>query len=264
MHPILFRYGSLTLYTYGFFLALAFLGAIFIAGREARRLGLPAETFFDLCFYVVVAALVGSRLMYVLLDFRTYLAHPLQIFAIWGGGLDFQGGVILALVVAVWFIRRHSLPWRPTLDALALGLPVGQFLGRIGCFSAGCCYGSPSSLPWAVLFTNPATLCPLRVPVHPAQLYEAFLDLGVVFAALSFWKTRKSYDGQLVLVYFCLAGAVRFVVEFFRSPLDYRGPTYFGWMPLTQLIALCMALVAGALLVWFGWRSRSRLQSEHK
>ncbi|MGA7577976.1 MAG: prolipoprotein diacylglyceryl transferase [Desulfobaccales bacterium] len=264
MHPILFKYGSLTLYTYGFFLALAFLGAIFIAGREARRLGLPAETFFDLCFYVVVAALVGSRLMYVLLDFRTYLAHPLQIFAIWGGGLDFQGGVILSLVVAVWFIRRHSLPWRPTLDALALGLPVGQFLGRLGCFSAGCCYGSPSSLPWAVLFTNPATLCPLRVPVHPAQLYEAFLDLGVVFAALSFWKTRKSYDGQLVLVYFCLAGAVRFVVEFFRSPLDYRGPTYFGWMPLTQLIALCMALVAGALLVWFGWRSRSRQKAGDK
>ncbi|MGA8573107.1 MAG: prolipoprotein diacylglyceryl transferase [Desulfobaccales bacterium] len=264
MHPILFKYGSLTLYTYGFFLALAFLGAIFIAGREARRLGLPAETFFDLCFYAVVGALVGSRLMYVLLDFRTYLAHPLQIFAIWGGGLDFQGGVILALAVAVWFIRRHHLPWRPTLDALALGLPVGQFLGRLGCFSAGCCYGSPSSLPWAVLFTNPATLCPLRVPVHPAQLYEAFLDLGVVFAALSFWKTRKSYDGQLFLVYFCLAGAVRFVVEFFRSPLDYRGPTYFGWMPLTQLIALCMALVAGALLVWFGWRSRSRLQGGHK
>ncbi len=262
MHPILFEYGSLKLYTYGFFLALAFLGAIFIAGREARRLGLPVETFFDLCFYAVVAALVGSRLMYVLLDFRTFLAHPLQIFAIWGGGLDFQGGVILALAEAIWFIRRRRLPWRPTLDALALGLPVGQFLGRIGCFMAGCCYGSPSTLPWAVTFTNPQTLCPLRVPVHPAQLYEAFLSLGVVFGALSLLKTRKSYDGQLILAYFCLAGAVRFVVEFFRSPLDYRGPTYFGWMPLTQLIALGMALVAGALLVWFGRRSRSRPQGD--
>ncbi|MGP7988704.1 MAG: prolipoprotein diacylglyceryl transferase [Desulfobaccales bacterium] len=260
MHPILFRYGSLTLYTYGFFLALAFLGAIFIAGREARRLGLPAETFFDLCFYAVVAALVGSRLMYVLLDFRTYLAHPLQIFAIWGGGLDFQGGVILALAVAIWFIHRHRLPWRPSLDALALGMPVGQFLGRIGCFMAGCCYGSPSTLPWAVTFTNPQTLCPLRVPVHPAQLYEAFLSLVVVFGTLSLLKTRKRYDGQVILAYFCLAGAVRFLVEFFRSPLDYRGPVYFGWMPLTQLFALGMALVAGALLVWFGRRSGSRPQ----
>jgi phosphatidylglycerol:prolipoprotein diacylglycerol transferase len=140
-------------------------------------------------------------------------------------------------------------------------MPVGQFLGRIGCFMAGCCYGSPSTLPWAVTFTNPQTLCPLRVPVHPAQLYEAFLSLGV-FGALSFWKTRKSYDGQLILAYFCLAGAVRFLVEFFRSPLDYRGPVYFGWMPLTQLFALCMALVAGALLVWFGRRSGSRPQGD--
>jgi phosphatidylglycerol:prolipoprotein diacylglycerol transferase len=261
MHPILFEYGSFKLYTYGFFLALAFLGAIFIAGREARRLGLLVETFFDLCFYAVVAALVGSRLMYVLLDLRTFLAHPLQIFAIWGGGLDFQGGVIVALAVAIWFIRRHRLPWRPSLDALALGMPVGQFLGRIGCFMAGCCYGSPSTLPWAVTFTNPQTLCPLRVPVHPAQLYEAFLSLGV-FGVLSFWKTRKSYDGQMMLAYFCLAGAVRFLVEFFRSTLDYRGPLYFGWMPLTQLISLCMALVAGALLVWFGRRAGSRPQGD--
>ncbi|MGP8049817.1 MAG: prolipoprotein diacylglyceryl transferase [Desulfobaccales bacterium] len=264
MHPILFKYGPVTLYTYGFFLALAFLGAIFIAGREARRLGLPVETFFDLCFYAVVAALVGSRLMYVLLDWRTFLAHPVQIFAIWSGGLDFQGGVILALAVAIWFIRRRRLPWRLTLDALALGMPVGQFLGRIGCFMAGCCYGSPSSLPWAVLFNNPQTLCPLRVPVHPAQLYEAFLSLVVVFGVLSLLKTRKSYDGQVILAYFCLAGAVRFVVEFFRSPLDYRGPTYFGWMPLTQLIALGMALVAGALLVWFGRRSRPRPQGNQR
>ncbi len=235
-----------------------------IAGREARRLGLPVETFFDLCFYAVVAALVGSRLMYVLLDWRTFLAQPLQVFAIWGGGLDFQGGVILALAVAIWFIRRHRLPWRPTLDALALGMPVGQFLGRIGCFMAGCCYGSPSTLPWAVTFTNPQTLCPLRVPVHPAQLYEAFLSLVVVFGSLSLLKTRKSYDGQVILAYFCLAGAVRFVVEFFRSPLDYRGPTYFGWMPLTQLIALGMALVAGVLLVWFGRRSGPRPQGDQR
>jgi phosphatidylglycerol:prolipoprotein diacylglycerol transferase len=262
MHPILFEYGSLKLYTYGFFLALAFLSAIYIGGREARRLGLSVEKFYDLCFWAVVGALVGSRLLYILLDMRPFLEHPLKIFALWEGGLVFHGGVVLALAAAIYYIRRHHLPWRPTLDSLALGLPVGQFFGRIGCFMAGCCYGAPSSLPWAVTFTNPQTLCPLRVPVHPAQLYEAFLSLGVVFGALNFLKTRKSYDGQLLLAYFCLAGAVRFLVEFFRSPLDYRGPTYFGWMPLTQLIALCMALVAGALLVWFGRRSKSRPQGD--
>ena len=178
MHPILLEFGPIRLFTYGFFLALAFLSAIFIGSREAKRLGLPVEKFYDLCFYAVVGALVGSRLLYVILDPRPFLEHPLKIFALWEGGLDFQGGLFLALAVAFYYIRRHKLPWRTTLDALALGLPVGQFFGRIGCFMAGCCYGSPSHLPWAVTFTNPQTLCPLREPLHPAQLYEAFLSPG--------------------------------------------------------------------------------------
>ena len=219
MHPILFEFGPIRLFTYGFFLALAFLSAIFIASREAKRLGLPVVQIYDLCFYAVVAALVGSRLLYVILDPRPFLAHPLKLFALWEGGLDFQGGLFLALVVAIFFIRRHQLPWRTTLDALGLGMPVGQFFGRIGCFMAGCCYGSPSHLPWAVTFTNPQTLCPLHEPLHPAQLYEALLALGV-FGVLTVLKTRKRFDGQLILAYFGLAGLVRFVVEFFRSPTD--------------------------------------------
>jgi phosphatidylglycerol:prolipoprotein diacylglycerol transferase len=257
MHPVLFEFGPLKIFTYGFFLALAFLGAIFMAAREARRLGLPVAKFYDLCFYVVLAALVGSRLMYVILEIRQFLAHPLKIFALWEGGLVFYGGVILALATAFFYIRRHRLPWRPTLDALALGMPVGQFFGRIGCFMAGCCYGSPANVPWAVTFTNPQTLCPLRVPVHPAQLYEAFLAL-IVFGIVYRLRTRKSFDGQLILVYFALAGLVRFVVEFFRSPLDYRGPVFFGWMPLTQLMALGLALVCGGLLLYFSRRAKAR------
>ncbi len=143
MHPILFEFGPIKLFTYGFFLALAFLSAIFISSREAGRLGLPVAKFYDLCFYAVLGALVGSRLLYILLDLRPFLEHPLKIFALWEGGLVFHGGVILALAVAFYYMRLNKLPWRTTLDALALGLPVGQFFGRIGCFMAGCCYGSP-------------------------------------------------------------------------------------------------------------------------
>jgi phosphatidylglycerol:prolipoprotein diacylglycerol transferase len=257
MHPILFKIGPITIYTYGFLLALAFLGAIYVAGREARRLGIPGGEFFDLCFYLILAALVGSRLLFVILEPRTFLSHPLKIFALWEGGLDFQGGLVLALIVAFFFIRRHKLPWRPTLDALALGAPLGQFIGRMGCFMAGCCYGKPSNVPWAVTFSNPNTLCPYRVPVHPTQLYEGFLDLGV-FLFLYWFRPRKLYSGQMVLLYLCLAGLVRFGVEFFRSPLDYRGPVFFGWMPLTQLLALVLFLVCGGLLIFWGARSRHR------
>jgi len=257
MHPILFKIGPITIYTYGFLLAVAFLAAIFVAGREAQRLGIPGGAFFDLCFYLILAALVGSRLLFVILEPRTFLSHPLKIFALWEGGLDFQGGLFLALVVAFFFIRRHGLPWRPTLDALALGAPLGQFFGRLGCFMAGCCYGKPANLPWAVTFTNPNSLCPVRVPVHPTQLYEGFLDLGV-FLFLYWFRSRKGYNGQMTLIYLGLAGLVRFVVEFFRSPLDYRGPVFFGWMPLTQLLALGLFLVCGGMLIFWGASSRHR------
>lgn len=261
MHPILFEYGPLRIFTYGFMLALAFLSAIYISGREARRLGLPVAKFYDLCFYAIVAALVGSRLLYVLLELPTFLAHPLKILAIWEGGLVFHGGLILALTVAFFYIRRHQLPWRLTLDALAVGMPVGQFFGRIGCFMAGCCWGSPSNLPWAVIFTNPESLCPVRgVPLHPSQLYEAFLALGV-FGVIYGFRTRKRYAGQLILLYFCLAGLVRFGVEFFRSPLDYRGPIIWDSMPLTQVMALVIALVCGALLLWYNWRLQAPAKS---
>jgi phosphatidylglycerol:prolipoprotein diacylglycerol transferase len=259
MHPILFEFGPIRLYTYGLFLALAFLSAIYIGSREAKRLGLPVAKFLDLCFWLVVGALVGSRLLFILMNLQPFIEHPLKIFALWEGGLIFHGGVILALALAFYYMHQHQMPWRVTLDALGLGLPVGQFFGRIGCFMAGCCYGSPSNLPWAVTFTNPQTLCPLREPLHPAQLYESFLALGV-FGLLSILKTRKRFDGQLILSYFCLAGLVRFFVEFFRSPLDYRGPVLSWSMPLTQVIALGLALVSGGLLIYFGRRAATQSQ----
>ncbi|OGP71063.1 MAG: prolipoprotein diacylglyceryl transferase [Deltaproteobacteria bacterium RBG_13_60_28] len=258
MYPVLLKFGPIQIFTYGFFLALASLSAFYLAGREARRLGLPPARFYDLCFYIVLGALVGSRLLYVFLELPAFVAHPLKIFAIWEGGLIFHGGLVAAVGVAFYYIYRYSLPWRPTFDALAVGMPMGQVLGRVGCFMAGCCYGAPSKMPWAVTFTNPETLCPLREPLHPSQLYEALLSLGV-FGVVYSLRTRKRFDGQLMLTYFFLAGAVRFVVEFFRNPGDYRGPIIWADMPLTQVVALGIALVSGILLWWF-W-SRAGRQS---
>ncbi len=171
MFPILLEWGPLRIFTYGFFLAVAALSSIYIAGREAKRLGLPVARFYDLCFYIVLAALIGSRIGYVFLDLKAFLANPMKIFALWEGGLVFQGGVVLAVITALVYMRLHQLPWRECLDCLGLGLPVGQFFGRIGCFMAGCCYGSPSDLPWAVTFLHPQTLCPVKEPLHPSWLW---------------------------------------------------------------------------------------------
>ena len=254
MHPILLKLGPINLYTYGFFLSLGFLVAILVAGREAKRTGLSEEHFYDLCFYLILAAIVGSRLLFVIVDPHPFLQNPLKIFAIWEGGLVFHGGLIAALATAFFFIRRYRLPWKLTLDALAVGMPLGVMFGRIGCFMAGCCFGSPSHVPWAVRFTNPETLCPLRVPVHPAQLYESVLSLGIF--GIVFWLRRhKRFDGQLLLTYFLLAGLARFTVEFFRAPteLDPRGPEIIFHLPATQVVALGIALISGAVL-WWAWR----------
>jgi phosphatidylglycerol:prolipoprotein diacylglycerol transferase len=258
MYPILYKLGPLNLYTYGLFLALGFLSAVLVAGHEARRLGLPVGRFYDLCFYIILFAILGSRLLYIILEPHKFLQNPLKIFALWEGGLVFHGGLAAAVGVAFWYMRRHGLPWRATFDALGVGMPLGQALGRVGCFMAGCCFGSPTDLPWAVTFTHPETLCPLRVPLHPAQLYEALLNL-VVFGVVFNLRKRKRFDGQVVLTYFCLAGTARFVVEFFRAPtsLDYRGPELFGLFPATQVAALVIALLSGGFLLW-GWRRSLR------
>ena len=254
MYPILFKIGPINLYTYGFFLSLGFLAAILVAGREAKRIGLSEEHFYDLCFYLILAAIVGSRLLFVIVDPGPFLQNPLKIFAIWEGGLVFHGGLIAALVTAFFLIRRYKMSWRPTFDALAVGMPLGVMFGRIGCFMAGCCFGSPTILPWAVRFTDPETLCPLRESLHPAQLYEAFLSLGI-FGVVFWLRKRKRFDGQVLLTYFFLAGLVRFAVEFFRAPtsLDPRGPEIIFHMPATQVVALGIAILSGAILLWV-WR----------
>lgn len=259
MYPILYKIGPLTLYAYGFFLALGFMSAILVGGREVRRLGLPVGRFYDLCFFIILASLIGSRLLFVILEPDKFIQNPLKVLALWEGGLVFHGGLIAAVATAFYLMRRYGLPWRATFDALAVGMPLGQAIGRVGCFMAGCCYGTPTDLPWAVTFTNPDTLCPLREALHPAQLYEAALSLAV-FGVVFWLRKRKRFDGQVILSYFCLAGLVRFTVEFVRHPGDYRGPLLWGSYPLTQIVALGIAFLSGMVL-WWGWRKSSKSAS---
>lgn len=246
MYPILLKIDPINIYTYGSLLCLAFLAALWVAGREAQRVGLPSGRIWDLGLYILVAAVVGARALEVLLNLHRYMAKPLDIFRVWDGGLAFQGGLILALIITIAYLRRHQLPIWGTLDILALGIPLGQSIGRIGCFMAGCCYGRPTDLPWGVTFTHPESLGPLRVKIHPTQLYESLLVLGV-FGVLYHFRSRKRFDGQLLGTYFLLAGLARFGVEFFRG--DPRGPALVAGMPVTQLTALVMALVGAVLLI---------------
>ena len=208
-----------------------------------------------LSFYSIVAAIIGSRLLDVLLKWNYFSAHPLEIFMIWKGGLAFQGGLIFGLLTVLYYIYRHQMALWTTLDIMAVATPLGQFIGRLGCFMAGCCYGRECHVPWAVTFNNPDTLAPMGVPVHPTQLYESFLMLGV-FSSLLWLRHRQKFPGQLLGTYLLLAGAVRFFVEFFRG--DDRGPVLMLGMASTQVIALGLIVAAAIFLIW-----RSRAEKAH-
>jgi phosphatidylglycerol---prolipoprotein diacylglyceryl transferase len=251
MYPVLFSFGPLRIFTYGFLLAIAFLCSMYMAGREAERRGGRAGQIYDLSFYSILGALIGSRVLDVILKWDYFSAQPMEIFMIWKGGLAFQGGLLFGVLTMLWYIYRHQMPLWTTMDIMALAVPLGQCIGRLGCFMAGCCFGQECHLPWAVTFNHPDTLGPLGVPVHPTQLYESFLSLGV-FAVLLWLRHRQRFPGQILGTYFLLAGVVRFFVEFFRG--DERGPVLLLGMPSTQVIAL--GLIAGSVILLL-WRSRA-------
>lgn len=249
MHPYLFKIGIFSIYTYGFFVAIGFLAGILLARIEAKRLGRNIEKIMDLAFYVLIAAIIGSRCFYILTTPEVFIEDPWEIFRIWNGGLVFYGGFLAALVTGIFYLKKNRMPLWQTADIMAPSLAAGQFLGRLGCFSAGCCYGKHSDLPWAVVFTNSNSLAPLGISLHPTQLYHAAGNL-LIFAFLWLYRKRKKFDGQLFWFYVLIYGAVRSFVEIFRG--DSRGLTLFDKFSVSQTIGMTMAVIALVMLVVLG------------
>jgi phosphatidylglycerol:prolipoprotein diacylglycerol transferase len=194
---------------------------------------------------------VGSRVLYVIINWTTFSNDPIEIIRIWHGGLVFYGGFIGACLVALWYLRKHDLSLWNTADILAPSIALGQFIGRLGCFFAGCCYGKPCDLPWAVTFSDFDSLAPTGVPLHPTQLYASINGL-VIFLFLLFLRRRKSFEGQLFWVYVLLYGVSRSFIEVFRG--DERGVIIEGLVSTSQFIGIIMAGVAVVML----WMLRAR------
>ncbi len=237
MFPILFQHGRLTIYTYGLLVALGFLAAIWVAGSEARRRELESRKVQDLGFVILIAALLGARLFYVLIEWEYFAEHPMQVFEIWKGGLVFYGGFVCAALASLVYIHTRNLPLWDTADCVAPGLALGQALGRVGCFFAGCCYGAECDLPWAVTFTDPRGLAPLGVPLHPTQLYSALGNL-VVFAVLYATARTRRRAGWVFGLYLVIYPAFRFAIEFLRE--DPRGA--LGPLSTSQVLGIPLFL----------------------
>ena len=155
MYPELFNIGPITVYTYGVLLAASYLLGLQFAIARARRWGLDEKRVLDLGIYIIIAALVGAKLLLVITDFDTFRASPADLLSLARSGGVFYGGLITAVGVAFWYIHRHGMPFWTTCDAFAPGIALGHVTGRLGCFAAGCCYGRATNVPWAVIFTSP-------------------------------------------------------------------------------------------------------------
>ncbi len=239
MHPILAKIGSLNIYSYGVFVAIGFLAAIRVAAAEIARTGSDPETFYDMAFWLVIAAIVGARLFHVLVYWTYYAANPSEIYRLWNGGLVFYGGLLGAAAACVVFLRRRGLPFLPAADAAALGIPLGLAFGRVGCALAGCCYGKPTDVPWAIVFSDPASLAPPHVPLHPTQLYESVAGFAI-FAILAATRERFSTPGMRFWTMLILYGAARSFFEIFRD--DPRG--FVGPFSESQVVSAILVLYA--------------------
>jgi phosphatidylglycerol:prolipoprotein diacylglycerol transferase len=244
MFPQLFHIGAYSQATYGVLVALAFLAALAVIGRLARRAGLNYDAVLNLAIYCALAAIVGAKIMMFLIDIPFYAHNPSEIFSLsslQAGGV-FYGGLIGALIAAAIYMRRKHLPPLITADVFAPGIALGHGIGRLGCFAAGCCWGVPTKLPWGVTFTNPVAKSlvgvPLGIALHPTQLYESaaeFLIFGILY-----WRIRKPHaPGAIISLYLMLYSTVRFLVEFVRyheQPNPFGGPLNTSqWISLALL-----------------------------
>jgi phosphatidylglycerol:prolipoprotein diacylglycerol transferase len=262
MHPRLFDLGPLTVYTYGVLLASAYLLGLQLALVRARRQGLDAQRVMDLGILVIVSALVGAKLLLVIVDFEQFRADPAALFSIARSGGVFYGGLIFAVAAAFWYLRRHPLPFWSTCDVFAPGIALGHVIGRVGCFFAGCCWGRPTALPWGVTFTNPLAAelvgTPLGVSLHPTQIYEAAAELLILVGLLAFERRGRAFPGRTFWAYMLVYAISRFAIEFYRG--DERGMV-LGALSTSQFISVVLAPLSVAMLVYLSRRKAPAAQA---
>jgi phosphatidylglycerol---prolipoprotein diacylglyceryl transferase len=268
MHPTLFHLGSLGFHSYGISIAVGFILAILLSVRAARRQGMSVERLLDLAFWILVSSLLGSRLLFLITEWRTYVDLCVGVgvtaprgagrllfdctrgLHLWEGGLVFYGGLLGATGASFIYTRRHRLPFLRVADLVVPVIALGHCIGRLGCFCAGCCYGKVTSAAWGVRFPtqsmafkemSEAHLLPAAAtsttPLHPTQLYESMAEL-CIYLLLVLIKPRKRYNGQLLAFYLGVYPVVRMIIELFRADPDRRYVVAFATPSLNRWLGL--------------------------
>lgn len=257
MFPILFTFphwlpliGDKSIHTYGLMVALGFLAGLQWVKYESNRLGMHTERLMDLFFYIVLSAIIGSRLYYVFFFIENWWQDPLVLIRFWEGGLVFYGGLIGALITSFFYMRRHSLPFLAVSDVFVPGIALGHAIGRLGCFAAGCCYGreAPANSFFGITFPKiPFSIAPTNHPIYPSQLFESGTLLILFFILMTFRK-RKKFTGEVFLIYLILYPLARIFLETFRED-EVRGVIYAGIISQAQILSLIWITIACTIWV---------------
>jgi phosphatidylglycerol:prolipoprotein diacylglycerol transferase len=253
MYPILFEIFNFQIGTYGLLYAISFLVALRVGVHYGRREGIESARILDLGIYTLLAGIIGAKLLLYVVDFRLYFTTPGEMLRTWRAAGMFYGGLIVAIGVGLLYLRRHRLPVLTTTDVVAPAVALGQAIGRLGCFTAGCCYGIGWTGPGAVTFREPdahtLTGVPLDLPLVPTQLLHAAASF-LIFIVLVLVYRKKTRPGTVFWLFLVLHGLSRFGLEFLRG--DYRGPQIAAGLTVSQI----MALAAIGLGAWMLVRNR--------
>ncbi|MEW6142161.1 MAG: prolipoprotein diacylglyceryl transferase [Chloroflexota bacterium] len=247
--PIAFWLGPVPIAWYGIMIVLAMVAIVLFSAREAKRYGIPREQIYELAVYAILAGIVGARLVHIVDYWSYYSQHPFEIlsfegFAVWGAIL----GAAVATGLYAW--RRRISFWKLG-DIVAPGAVLAQAIGRVGCTLNGCCYGTPTDVPWAFMWTDPRSYAPVGVAVHPAQVYLLLWNL-VVFGLLLWLRSRIRPQGAIFLIYLIAYAIGDFSIRFIRE-----GELPLAGLLQAQVISLVVLLVAVILLVIRIHRSRA-------
>jgi phosphatidylglycerol:prolipoprotein diacylglycerol transferase len=255
MHPVLFEIGSLTVYSYGFMIALGVLCAVaymFFQGR--KDVGLTFDQANTLFLLIFIAAFIGGKVFLLLENPSLYMNNPSKLFT--GRGFVFYGSFLFAIPTMLWFFKKHKLNTYKMLDVMAVVTCIVHMFGRIGCFFAGCCYGKTTQGPLGVTFTHEACQAPLNTPLIPTQLLEAGFIFLVMISLLIIKSRYQKFYGQLFLLYLILYAIGRSVLEIFRGDVA-RGFIIGGYLSHSQFIALLVVIVTG--FVYVRWSKKNRV-----
>lgn len=230
--------------SYGVMLSLAFIVSLFLAVRRGIRKGIDSGFIGDLAFWTVISGIIGGRAYFVIEHWNHYKSRPWEFFYLWEGGLGIYGALFAGVLFGFIYIKVKKLPFLKVADISFSVLPLGQSIGRIGCFMAGCCYGRPCESPLGVVFTDPHSLAPIGIKVYPTQLFES-IGSFLIFLLLSIVFNKSKVDGTVTSFYLILYGILRFLVELYRG--DPR--SFVGLLSVPQVLSLLL-IVAGILIYY--------------